>query len=605
MLARRFRCRHTLHVNSNATLSTPRRVKATLMWPFALVLTFILAAFVTTTYFLQVQVRDRALTDRVAAVAKLVNQKLEKDTNLMRAVLHTMQGIPAIAEAFADQDRAALMREAGPLFQTLRSEHRITHLYFNSPALFNLVRLHSPGEFGDEIMRATTVQARSQNKTMHGLELGALGTLTLRVVSPWPSVQGVLGYVEMGEEIGHLVQEIHDSLSVNLFVLVDKQLLPAQQWEHGLALLKRQGSWDRFTGQVMVAQTMAATPVAMNDSILAALRLGGTQILSDGGQTLHLAMLPMTDATGQRIGDIVVMRDITGLQRTFQRSIATVTFLSLLVGAFVLGLFYFALDRVERDYQRQHDLEHQLLRLDTEHARILQIEKLSALGTMVGEIAHQLNNPLVGVVNLAQLAQREADNPARTRELLAEIRHAGQDCHAFIASMLRFAKVSKFDCHSTDMAQVVNETVLMFRQTVRRQIQVELLLPDHAVVLMADPILLRHALFNLLVNAAQATEGEGAIVISLQAQSHPETGAPGWVLSVRDHGKGIAPEILGKVFTPFFTTRHEGTGLGLPVVQHVALLHQGFVSVQNLPEGGTQFAVWLPQSNSVPLQHTA
>jgi signal transduction histidine kinase len=333
--------------------------------------------------------------------------------------------------------------------------------------------------------------------------------------------------------------------------------------------------------------------------------MGGTQVFSENSQMLHLAMLPLVDSNGLRIGDMVVMRDITGLQGTFQRSITMVTFLSLLVGAFVLGLFYFALDRVERDYQRQHDLEHQLLRLDTEHARILQIEKLSALGTMVGEIAHQLNNPLVGVVNLAQLAQREADNPARTRELLAEIRHAGQDCHTFIASMLRFAKVSKFDCHSTDMAQVVNETVLMFRQTLRRQIQVELLLPDQAVVLMADPILLRHALFNLLVNAAQATEGEGAIVIGLQAQSHPETGAPGWVLSVRDHGKGIAPEILGKVFTPFFTTRHEGTGLGLPVVQHVALLHHGFVSVENLAEGGTQFAVWLPQSNSVPLQHTA
>lgn len=574
------------------------------MWPFAMVLTFILTAFVTTAYFLQVQVRDRALSGRVAAVAKLVDQKLDKDTNLMRAVLHTMQGIPAIGAAFAAQDRDALLREAGSLFQTLRSEHRITHLYFNNPELVNLVRLHSPDEFGDQIMRTTVTQARSQNKITHGLELGALGTLTLRVVAPWPSAGGVLGYVEMGEEIGHLVQEIHDSLSVDLLVLVDKQLLPAQQFEHGLAMLERQGSWDRFTQQVMVAYTKADIPVAMNDAVLAALRMGESQVFSDNRQTLHLAMLPLLDSNGQRIGDMVVMRDITGLEGTFQRSITMVTFLSLLVGAFVLGLFYFALDRVERDYQRQHDLEHQLLRLDTEHARILQIEKLSALGTMVGEIAHQLNNPLVGVVNLAQLAQREANNPARTRELLAEIRHAGQDCHTFIASMLRFAKVSKFDCHSTDMAQVVNETVLMFRQTIRRQIQVELVLPDLPVILMADPILLRHALFNLLANAAQATEGDGAIVISLQAQPHPETGAPGWRLAVRDHGKGIAPEILDKVFTPFFTTRHEGTGLGLPVVQHVALLHQGFVSVENLPEGGTQFAVWLPQSNPGPLQHT-
>jgi signal transduction histidine kinase len=575
------------------------------MWPFALVLTFILMAFVTTAYFLQVQVRDRALTERVAAVAKLVDQKLDKDTHLLRAVLLAMQGNAGIAAAFASQDRAALLREAGPLFQALHAEHRITHLYFNSTELVNLARLHSPGQFGDAITRNTTIQARSQNAPVHGLELGALGTLTLRLVAPWQSAQGVLGYVEMGEEIGHLVNEIQETLTVDLFVLVDKQFLPAQQWHQGLALLKRRGNWDRFAQQVLVAQTTVPTPAAMNDTVLTALRAGATRVFAQGDATLHLAMLPLDDASGRRIGDLVVMRDITGLQQTFRRSIATVTVLSLLVGAFVLGLFYFALDRVERDYQRQHDLEHQLLRLGTEHARILQLEKLSALGTMVGEIAHQLNNPLVGVVNLAQLAAREADDPERTRELLAEIRSAGEDCHAFIASMLRFAKVSKFECRPTDMAQVVQETVLMFRQTVKRQIPVELEFPETSVVLEVDPILLRHALFNLLLNAAQATQGEGTIVISLRAQPHPETGASGWTLSVRDHGKGIAPEILDKVFTPFFTTRHEGTGLGLPVVQHVALLHQGFVSVTNLSEGGTQFAIWLPQASfNSTLQNT-
>lgn len=589
-------CRHTLGVKLNASVSSPRRVKATLMWPFALVLAFILTAFVTTAYFLQVQTRDRALSERVSAVAKLVDQKLDKDTNLMRAVVHTMQGIPAIEAAFVSQDRNALLREARPLFQSLQDEHRITHLYFNSPELVNLVRVHSPNEYGDVITRDTTVQARQKNEPIHGLELGALGTLTLRLVAPWRSGEGVVGYVEMGEEIGHLLDEIQKTLTVDLYVLVDKQFLPAQQWHHGLALLKRQGNWNRFAQQVMVAHTLEPPPVAMNDSVLATLRTGVTQVFTQDNQTLHLAMLSLDDASGRRIGDLVVMRDITGLQRSFQRSITAVTLVSVLVGAFVLGLFYFALDRVERDYQRQHDLEHQLLRVDTEHARILQIEKLSALGTMVGEIAHQLNNPLVGVVNLAQLAQREAGNPARTDELLAEIRHAGQDCHAFIASMLRFAKVSKFECHPTDVAQVVNETVLMFRQTIRHHMPVELVFPEEKVVLLMDPILLRHALFNLLVNAAQATGDDSPVAISLQALPHPETGAPGWNLAVRDHGKGIAPEILDKVFTPFFTTRHEGTGLGLPVVQHVALLHQGFVRVRNLPEGGTQFAIWLPQT---------
>ncbi len=583
-------------------LSTkPRRVKAAFIWPFAIVLAFILASFVTTAYFLEVRVRDRALADRVAAVGKLVDQKLSKDTNLMQAVLRTMMGNQAIESAFARHDRDALLREVGPLFDTLRTDHRITHLYFNGGDLVNVLRLHSPGQFGDLISRSTTIQARDQGKPVHGLELGPLGTLTLRLVVPWQGADGLLGYLEIGEEIGYLVDEIRDSLGMDLFVMVDKGFILPQQWQQGLKLFNRQGSWDRFGARVMVAQTTAEVPAALNDSMLAGLSKGETQVFKDGNRRLHLAMLPLNDASGRRIGDLVVMRDITSLQQTFLTSIMAVVLLSLLAGTGLLALFYFSLDRVERDYRRQHDLEHQLLRLGTEHQRILQIEKLSALGTMVGEIAHQLNNPLVGVVNLAQLATRSADDPERTRELLKEIHRAGADCHAFIQSMLRFSKVSSFASKPTPMAEVIAETVLMFRQTERRPITVEIRLPEQSVVLTVDPILIRHALFNLLTNAAQATadDGASAIVIELDAKASPDSGAPGWVLSVSDHGKGIAAEILDKIFLPFFTTRSDGTGLGLPVVQHVALVHGGYVNASSLPAGGTQFAIWLPTENKL------
>jgi len=577
----------------------PRRVKAAFIWPFAIVLTFILGAFAVTAYFMEVRVRDRDLAERATAVAKLFDQKLDKDANLMQAVLRTMMDNRAIEAVFASLDRDALIREVGPLFETLRADHRITHLYFDSPGLVNVLRLHSPGEFGDLIERTTMIGARDQGKAVHGLELGPLGTLTFRLVTPWRRSDGILGYLEIGEEIEYLVEEIHDSLSVDLFVLVDKRFMLPQQWHHGLALLNRQGSWDRFGSHVTVAQTAAQVPSALNDSVLASLRAGGTEVFEDGNRVLHLAMLPLVDAGGRRIGDLVVMRDITALQTTFQRSVTAVTMLSLLAGAGVLGLFYFALDRVERDYRRQHDLEHQLLRLGTEHQRILQIEKLSVLGTMVGEIAHQLNNPLVGVVNLAQLAAREADDPARTRELLTEIHRAGEDCHAFIQSMLQFSKVSGFESMPTLMAQVIEETVLLFRQTESRHCLVETRLPEQPVILIVDPILIRHALFNLLLNAAQATVGEGAIVIALERAASPDSGAPGWALSVTDHGKGIAPDVMDKIFLPFFTTRSDGTGLGLPVVQHVALLHDGAVTASNLPGGGTKFALWLPDREQI------
>ncbi|MBA3057954.1 MAG: histidine kinase [Gammaproteobacteria bacterium] len=575
--------------------ATPRRVQATLIWPLAVVLAVLLVAFITTVYLLERGVRDGDLAERMASVQKLLDRNLEKDANLMRAVLRTLRDNQAVGAALAGLDRAALMRETGPLFETLGSEHRITHFYFDRPDLVNLLRLHSPAEYGDLIDRSTTTLARDRARPVSGLELGPLGTLTLRTVMPWLESGRTQGYVELGKEIEHIVQDVHENLSVDLFVLVDKRFMSEQQWRHGLTLLNRQGQWSRFNAYVTVAQTTNSLPDALNDKVLEALRAGASKNFNEGDRIINLNMIALTDAGGRRVGDLVVMRDITALQYTFLRSITLMTLLSLLAAGGVLGLYYFAVDRLDRDYQRQHELEHQLLRLNTEHQRMLQIEKLSALGTMVGEIAHQLNNPLVGVVNLAQLAAREADDPARTRELLAEIGHAGEDCHALIQSMLRFSKVSNFESEPTAMAQVVNETVLLFRQTESRRTPVNIRLPERAVMLTVDPILIRHALFNLLTNADQASAGAGEILIVLEPAVNPDSGVLGWRLSVADQGSGIAPDLMDRIFQPFFTTRKDGTGLGLPVVQQVALLHRGTVSVSRRPQCGTIFAIWLPQ----------
>lgn len=583
-------------VKSGSPSRTPRRVKAAFIGPFAIVLTFILGAFAATTYLVEVSVRDRDLAERASAVSKLFEQKLDRDANLMQAVLRAMMTNRVVEKAFADGDRWALLAQAGPVFRRLSTDHRITHFYFTGPDLVNLLRLHSPHEFGDAIHRSTMLQARDKGEAAHGLELGPLGTLTLRLVAPWKRGANVLGYLEIGEEIELLVEEIRDSLSVDLLVLVDKRFLPEQQWRQGLARKNREGDWERFGAFAAMAQTLKEVPAALTGDVVETLRSGSTMEFEDRGRALHLAMLPLDDAGGRRVGGLVVIRDITALEATFRWSIIAVTVLCTVAGAGVLGLFYFSLDRVERDYQRQHELEHKLLRLNTEHQRMLQVEKLSALGTMVGGIAHQLNNPLVGVVNMAQLADREADDPVRTRELLADIRSAGEDCHAFLHRMLEFSKVACFDSKPTPMGPLIDETVLLFRQTESRHLPVDIRLPEEAVVLCIDRILVRHALFNLLLNAAQATVGNGAIVIGLEREAEPGNGAPGWTLSVTDHGGGISPEVMDRIFVPFFTTRSDGTGLGLPVVQHVVLLHNGHVTASNQPGDGTRFAMWFPDA---------
>lgn len=580
----------------------PKRVKAKFIGPFALALAVIMFVFASAIYSVEIRIRDQDLAERSAGVAKLFAFKLDKDGNLMRAVARAMTGNLAIEEAFRKADRNGLELHARALFETLRKDHRITHLYFNAPDRTNLYRLHSPDAYGDPIYRVTMLQAHSRKEAVHGLELGPLGTLTLRLVMPWQQGGHVLGYVEIGEEVKHLIDEVRDSLAVDLVVLVNKRFLAKQQWQRGQTLMQRQdpeGDWQRFSSHVTLAQTSGQLPKAFDDRLLARLLHGSAVELQDHGRSLHIAVVPLADAGGHHIGELAILRDITALKTTFNNYMAGVVLLSLAVGAGVFGVFYVALVRVERDYQRQHELEHQLLRLNTEHQRILQLEKLSALGTMVGGIAHQLNNPLVGVVNMAQLAAREPENPEQTHKLLGEIRSAGEDCRAFVKRMLEFSKVSCFDAKPTPLAELIDDTVLLFRQTENKHLPVEVRLPETPATLTIDPILIRHALFNLLVNAAQATtDPQGAIVISLEREDDAVRGIPGWSLAVTDHGTGIAPDVIDKIFVPFFTTRSDGTGLGLPVVQHVALLHDGQVTASSEPGHGTRFALWLPANDT-------
>ena len=118
--------------------------------------------------------------------------------------------------------------------------------------------------------------------------------------------------------------------------------------------------------------------------------------------------------------------------------------------------------------------------------------------------------------------------------------------------------------------------------------------PDSQVMLEADPVLIRHALFNVIHNAALAAPGSPVAVSLASGQEH---GISGWRLAVSDFGRGLTPEIKAKLFTPFFSTREGGTGLGLSVTQHIVLQHGGSIRAENNAGGGALFVIWLPAKN--------
>lgn len=563
--------------------------------PFSLVILFVVGAFLVAAYLFEDREHEKNLSDNVAAVERLFLQGLKNDAAMMQAALTVIIRDDQLKQAFLKRDRKSLLKLAWPLFDNLRRNNRITHFYFTGPDRVNFLRVHQPDRHDDTIDRITTLRAAKALVPARGIELGPLGTFSLRVVVPWYEGKKLIGFLELGEEIDHITDEVHSVLGVDLLVLVNKRFLGLKQWETGKQMLGHHDDWPRFGNAVVVGRAMEKIPGALAEI----LKRGnpsdkGSLLTEEDGRSLHVTFLPLNDISGREVGDFIIVRDITGARQGYRDAIILTAVISVLVGGIVFFIFYAILGKVERDYRRQREIELQLSRIDTEHQKVIQVEKLSAMGLMIGEIAHQLNNPLVGVVNMAQLAEREAEDPERMKELLGEIGKAGKDCHAFVKRMLEFTKISCFDRKPTDMTLLVGETIALFQQSIGKQQSISTGLPPTAPVLDVDPVLIRHALFNLLTNAAQASPPGGTITINLTQSPPSQDHTPGWNLSVGDEGPGLDDKIRDKIFTPFFTTRAEGTGLGLPVVQHVAILHEGLITASNGENGGALFTLWLP-----------
>ncbi|MDN4503165.1 ATP-binding protein [Alteromonadaceae bacterium BrNp21-10] len=225
--------------------------------------------------------------------------------------------------------------------------------------------------------------------------------------------------------------------------------------------------------------------------------------------------------------------------------------------------------------------------------RVGHMQRLSSLGNMVASLAHQIRTPLsAALLYASNLASSKLDPNARQRfsdKLLSRL----VDLEQQVNDMLLFAKsgdeqvVSEISLQ-TLMCEVEAGSDAML---VQHNAQLVLSLPEPDISVLGNKTALSGALQNLIHNSIQV-KPDGA-VITLCAKRCPETHNE-VLLSVEDNGCGISPDCIEQLFEPFFTTRSQGTGLGLAVVNAVAKSHKGSVSAENIPEGGARFTLRLP-----------
>ncbi|WP_248353378.1 sensor histidine kinase [Anaeromyxobacter oryzae] len=243
----------------------------------------------------------------------------------------------------------------------------------------------------------------------------------------------------------------------------------------------------------------------------------------------------------------------------------------------------------------EHEVEARTAELRSAQDQLVRTEKLSALGKLSASVAHEINNPLAGILTFAKLVSRTlAEGPpddarrAVLQKNLALVEREAQRCSAIVRNLLDFARERPIQRKRVDVNAAIDEALSLIANQVAIQ---EIALVRELAPLppvLADFGQLRQAFVNVAMNACEAMGKGGRLAIT----SRTRDGAV--EIAIADTGPGIPPERLGHIFDPFFTTKEKGTGLGLSVVYGIVQRHGGTVTVDSAVGAGTTFVLRLP-----------
>jgi PAS domain S-box-containing protein len=246
----------------------------------------------------------------------------------------------------------------------------------------------------------------------------------------------------------------------------------------------------------------------------------------------------------------------------------------------------------------------------TFEARMIQAQKMEAIGTLASGISHDFNNILFPIMGYAEITLKLLPEDSPARKNLQEILNAGNRAKDLVKQILAFSRQEKHEKKQIQISPIVKEAAKFIKATFPSTIKVTLDISNNLGTIQADPVQIHQVIMNLCTNAFHAMEKKGGTLSialkkiefgpdDLASQPGLKGGAYNR-LSVCDTGCGMEPHVLERIFEPYFTTKEQdkGTGLGLSITHSIVKNHDGNISVYSEPGKGTSFHVYLPVIDS-------
>jgi two-component system NtrC family sensor kinase len=234
-------------------------------------------------------------------------------------------------------------------------------------------------------------------------------------------------------------------------------------------------------------------------------------------------------------------------------------------------------------------------------AKLVQEDKLLALGKLVASVAHEINNPIASILNFSKLllscleqAPPSEDDLAKWSRWMELTVNEAQRCRDIVVNLLSFARQQSLEPKRLDMVEIIDQIVQITRHRMDiEKVELEYKLPEDPLEIWGDLTQIQQCFTNLVFNALEAMPQGGKLCIEAGLDQDGMVWA-----EVRDTGKGITPEVLPHIFEPFFSTKSEnqGVGLGLSMVYGIISEHKGHIDVDSEPGKWTKFRITLPQA---------
>jgi hypothetical protein len=338
-------------------------LKTKILFPLSLVFGLLFSAFAYNNYKNLQDEFSHDVERHLDGIQQLFDKQVESETELLSSILELVAKDERLQKAWTAKDRNSLLKLSAPLLKEMGAKHRITHFYFHNPDRTSFLRVYDPDRFDDVVNRFTLLETVRTGQISAGIELGKLSTLTLRVVHPWQINGKIVGYIEMGEEIDHIIEKLHNILDVELYISIYKSFLKEENWKASMRLLNRQSDWNFSPYAVIVNQSLKNVPESLNVFMEKGkheyMEMATDLKLSIDQFDYRVGVVPLFDAGEREIGDIIILYDVTARLSSFKKTILIIVGYSALAGLLLFVFFSVYLGKLESqiiDYQNNLEL---------------------------------------------------------------------------------------------------------------------------------------------------------------------------------------------------------------------------------------------------------